>query len=80
MSQVVVLLSGIREELLRAFRSCGLYRLLHIHQIFREMPTSMSSTLDAVRQAYDYLDGDFCQTCPKRQDQGDLPPSWYYVI
>ena len=35
-------------------------------RIFREGEAVMSSTLDAVRRAYELLKDDLCDTCPRR--------------
>ena len=37
--------------------------------IFIEQESIMSSTLDAVRYAYDLLHGDHCSTCPRRNEE-----------
>jgi SulP family sulfate permease len=64
---VTVLLCGVRRDLAKVFRNSGLANRLGIHRLFRETIGS-SSTLDAVRQAYEMLGDDLCLTCPRRSE------------
>jgi SulP family sulfate permease len=78
--QIVVLLCGVREDLARALRNTGLVGRLPPGHIFREHPAVWSSTLAAVRYAYDLLGGDFCATCPRRREPDGQQQEWYYMI
>jgi SulP family sulfate permease len=78
--KTVVLLCGVRPDLARALRASGLERLLAHEQIFYEGPVLISSTLEAVRRAYDLLGTDYCAVCPRRHAPGDGSESWYYMI
>ena len=73
-----VLLCGVRDDLAGALHATGLEARLGAQHIFRERPTVGSSTLDAVRAAYEHLGGDFCPTCPRRNESKQ--PDWYYMI
>jgi SulP family sulfate permease len=78
--RITVLLCGVRRDLARTFRSTGLENRLGAGQIFREMPSAWSSTLDAIRHAYDLLGSDLCATCPRRNEIASEKGSWYYMI
>lgn len=65
--QIVVLLCGVRRDLARVFRNSGLEDHIGAHRLFRERVGS-SSTLDAVRRAYELLGEDLCFTCPRRSE------------
>ncbi len=66
---VLVLLCGVREDLARVLNTSGLYKRLK-DRVFLEVTGPGSSTLDAVRKAYDTLGDDLCPTCPLRQEMG----------
>jgi SulP family sulfate permease len=74
-----VLLCGVREDFARALRNVRMHHFLPVENIFLEEATVGSSTLQAVRKAYELLGGDICPTCPRRneaEEQGAL----YYMI
>jgi SulP family sulfate permease len=77
--KVVLLLCGVREQMAGALRATGLASSLGSERIFPERLTVGSSTLDAVRAAYDLLNGDYCATCPRRTQIGKQQ-DWYYMI
>ncbi|MFN4259672.1 MAG: SulP family inorganic anion transporter [Gemmataceae bacterium] len=77
---ITVILCGVRRDILKALRNVGLDNRIGIPHIFREMPGTWSSTLDAVRYAYDLLQKDVCDICPRRQHSPDGEGSWYYMI
>lgn len=63
--KVTVLLGGVTKVL----RRTGLTgRFSPADHIFREEESLESSTLDAVRHAYEILGADLCPTCPRRID------------
>jgi SulP family sulfate permease len=66
---VVVLLCGVRRDMAKSLRASGLDKQLGRERIFLEKPGLFSSTLDAVRKAYDILGPDVCATCPRRGEQ-----------
>jgi SulP family sulfate permease len=78
--QTVVLLCGVRPDLARVLRSSGLQAVLGPEQIFYEGPVLISSTLEAVRRAYELLGKDYCSSCPRRQEPPAGAEPWYYMI
>ena len=76
---IVVLFSGIRKDMAKVFDNAGLSSLMDSNHIFQESNKSLSSTLDAVRHAYDYVQDSYCQTCPKK-GKNDQEGLWYYMI
>ena len=41
----------------------------------------MSSTLRAVKRAYELLGDDLCETCPRRREmEAERQKGWYYMI
>ncbi len=76
--KMTLLLCGVRKDLARVLISCGLVDRIGTAQIFYEREAVGSSTLEAVRYAYDLLGDDLCATCPRRQESGKEP--LYYMI
>jgi SulP family sulfate permease len=66
---VVVLLTGVRRDLLQAMKATGLDTHLGSQRIFTEAVSLMSSTLDAIGYAYRLLGNDICSNCPRRAGQ-----------
>jgi SulP family sulfate permease len=64
---VTVLLAGVRLDLARALRATGLEDHLGAERIFPEAASTMSSTLAALKHAYDLLVDETCPECPRRQ-------------
>jgi SulP family sulfate permease len=64
--RVTVLFCGVRPDLAQVLHTSGLEQRLGPARIFREGEAVMSSTLDAVRRAYELLKDDLCDTCPRR--------------
>jgi SulP family sulfate permease len=73
-----VFLCGVRADLARVLQSSGLETRLGKERIYREQVGS-SSTLDAVRQAYEFLGDDLCSTCPRRGDAGGKEVLYYMI-
>src|SRR5262249_8574712 len=82
---VIVLLCGVRKELIDLFARLGFGAFLPADQVFEEASAAeakgpaLTSTLEAVKRAYELLGDDVCSTCPSRQPR-DLDKEWYYVI
>jgi SulP family sulfate permease len=72
---ITVFLCGIRSDLAKVLRSS-----VHLgpDRIFHEKVGS-SSTLDAVRKAYDLIGDDLCATCPRRGDAGSKEVLYYMI-
>lgn len=77
---VTVLLCGVRHDLAQAFDRAGITRRVGRQRLFLETPTVGSSTLDAVRAAYEVLSGDVCPHCPRRGEPHGGREPWYYMI
>jgi SulP family sulfate permease len=77
---VPVLLCAVRPELAKGMRKTGLTGRLGIHRVFQEEDgaVAFSSTLTAVRHAYDLLGSDLCAICPRRAEEAKEP--LYYMI
>src|SRR5260370_42441955 len=78
--QIMLLVRGVRRDLAGTFRSTGLEARLGPEQIFRETPSVWSSTLEAIRHAYQLLGSDLCSTCPRRNETANEKGSWDYMI
>lgn len=77
--RVTVLLCGVRRELAAIFHKIKLANRLGPKRIFHENADVGSSTIDAVRHAYDLLAGDFCSNCPRRGEKA-TQETLYYMI
>jgi SulP family sulfate permease len=75
---VAVLVCGVRSDLARALESTGVAARLG-RRLFHEEVGPESSTLDAVRHAYELLGSDVCATCPRR-GEAQSKETWYYMI
>jgi len=64
--QIAVLLCGVRPDVVRVLQTSGLEAQVGKERIFREGEVVLSSTLEAVRQAYEMIGDDVCQACPRR--------------
>src|SRR5262249_53103820 len=64
---VTVLLCGVREDFARVLEDLRFYDWLPRDRVFPEDGSAESSTLRAVRRAYELLGDDLCPTCPRRQ-------------
>ena len=61
-----VLLCGVRDDFAEILAASGLESQLGKQTVFIEREGASSSTLDAVRFAYDLIKGDYCAICPRR--------------
>jgi SulP family sulfate permease len=75
---VPVLLCGVREDFAQALRNLRFHHWLPNECVFLEDVSLGSSTLKAVRRAYELLGDDLCSTCPRRHARDD--EGWYYMI
>jgi SulP family sulfate permease len=76
---VTVILCGVRADFAKALENVQLHKLLPADCLFLEEAATGSSTLRAVRRAYELLSNDFCPTCPRSQE-GEQKADWYYMI
>ena len=63
---VHVLMCGVRHDLFATMKRCGLVAKVGEPNVFLEQPVRQTSTLLAIRQAYDLVT-DPCPTCPRRE-------------
>jgi SulP family sulfate permease len=77
---VTVLLCGVREDFARALNNVGFDRILPPECLFLEDSVGGSSTLRAVRRAYELLGDDRCPTCPRPREAETDKGDWYYMI
>jgi SulP family sulfate permease len=77
-----VLLCGIRPDFMRIIEASGLVRRLGPHRVFtfQETGAVWSSTLEAIRFAYEFLKGDVCAICPHYAESLEGKEGWYYMI
>jgi sulfate permease, SulP family len=75
---IQVLLCGVRDDFAEVMRAGGLEAQLGKEHIFLEQEGAASSTLDAVRFAYELLQGDTCATCPRR-GEGEKQVLYYMI-
>lgn len=78
--KVPVLLCGVRPDLARALSGLRFHQFLPPGHVFHEDATVGSSTLSAVRFAYELLGEDRCPTCPRRGELEKDKGAWYYSI
>ena len=81
-ARVTVLLCGLRPDLMKVLEASGLLRRLGSEHafIFEETGAVWSSTLDAVRFAYQIVGSDLCPTCPRHTDSLNDKEGWYFMI
>lgn len=84
---VDILLCGVRPDLMSVIDSSGLMKQLGRDRVFVFEETSgvWSSTLEAVRFAYEIVGQDVCESCPRRGSliRGSLTDDrqdWYFMI
>lgn len=75
---VLVVLCGIRPGMRACLENCGLAEKLGEANLFLEQPVRQTSTVLAIRHAYDHVT-DLCPTCPRRTGP-PLTRAMYYEI
>ena len=79
---VAVVLCGLRPDLMKVVESSGLVEELgpeHVF-VFEETGKIWSSTLEAIRFAYQIVGTDVCETCPRYAESLNGKEGWYYMI
>jgi SulP family sulfate permease len=81
-AHVSVLLCGVRPDLMKVIKSGGMLKGLTGSRVFVFLETGeiWSSTLEAVRFAYEIIGRDVCDACPRRADILKGSEGWYYMI
>jgi SulP family sulfate permease len=78
---VPVLLCGVRPDFAQAMGNLRFEEFLPADQVFLEEPKQVgSSTLAAVRRAYELLGDDLCDHCPRRTQTEPEGETFYYQI
>jgi SulP family sulfate permease len=79
---VTVLMCAVRPDLMKVIDSSGLLRHLGPERVFvfQETGEVWSSTLDAIRFAYEIVGNDVCATCPRHAESLNEKEGWYYLI
>ncbi len=75
---VHIILCGVRSQLYETMQKTGLAVQLGEKEVFLERPVRLTSTLLAIRHAYELIP-DRCPTCPRRNAAVD-ERSLYYSI
>jgi SulP family sulfate permease len=76
----VVALSGVRADIYAALVNVGIVQRLGPDRIYREIPEVWSSTMSAVRWAYQQFDPDRCSLCPHAESMEDRLKGWNFMI
>lgn len=81
-ANITVLLCGLRPDLTKVIHSSGLLNRLGKDRVFtfEETGKFWTSTLEAVRFAYELIGNDLCEDCPRRQEVFSPKDGWYYLI
>jgi sulfate permease, SulP family len=81
-ANVTVLLCGVRPDFTKVLRSSGLLARLGEERlfVFEETGKFWTSTLDAVRHAYEFIGDDVCDHCPRHAESLNKKDGWYYLI
>jgi SulP family sulfate permease len=81
-ARVTVLLCGVRPDMMKVIDSSGLVRRLGPERVFvfQETDKFWTSTLEAVRFAYEILGDDVCETCPRHADSLNKKDGWYFQV
>lgn len=79
---VDVLLCGIRPDLMEVIDSSGLLKQLGRDRVFvfEETGGIWSSTLEAIRFAYEIVGNDVCHGCPRLGGDLENRQGWYFMI
>jgi SulP family sulfate permease len=82
-ANVLVLLCGVRPDLMKVINSSGLARRLGPERLFvfeEQAGKFWTSTLEAVRFAYEILGDDVCEICPRHGESLNQQGGWHYLI
>jgi SulP family sulfate permease len=81
-ANITVLFCGVRPDLMKVIDSSGLFRRMgpeHVF-VFEETGKFWTSTLEAVRVAYEIVGDDVCEACPRHSESLNKKDGWYYLI
>jgi sulfate permease, SulP family len=79
---VTVLFCGVRPDFMKVINSSGLAKRLGPDRVFvfEETGKFWTSTLEAVRFAYEILGEDICDACPRHGESLNQMEGWTYLI
>jgi len=78
--KVTVLLCGVRQDFAQSMKNLRFHDWLPADCVFLEDSAGDSSTLAAVRRAYELLGNDVCAACPRGPENGSDKGEFYYMI
>ena len=78
--EVTVLLCGVRADFVQAMRNLRFNEWLPEERVFADMEPNFSSTLNAVRFAYQLLGENVCDHCPHKNELAPQDGALYYMI
>lgn len=76
----VTLLCGVRPDFASAMEKVGFNAWLPPERVFHETGANFSSTLAALRYAYELLGEAHCDHCPRRNEANAAEGTLYYMI
>jgi SulP family sulfate permease len=81
-ANIDVLLCGVRPDLMKVLNSSGLISRLGPERVFvfEETGKFWTSTLEAVRVAYELIGDDVCETCPRHAESLNKKDGWNYLV
>jgi sulfate permease, SulP family len=81
-ANINVLLCGVRPDLMKVIDSSGLVGRLGRERVFvfEETGKFWTSTLEAVRVAYELIGSDVCDTCPRHAESLNKKEGWHYLM
>jgi SulP family sulfate permease len=81
-ANIKVLLCGVRPDFMKVINSSGLLARVGRERVlvFEETGKFWTSTLEAVRIAYELIGDDVCETCPRHAESLNKKDGWYYLI
>ena len=71
-----VIICGVRDDLYTAMERTDFN--MEVSEVYREHKVRFSSTMEAVKRAYELLGDDLCATCPKRS--GEQKEGLYFMV
>jgi hypothetical protein len=76
----IVALTGVRNDVYTALENAGIVDHLGKERVFREIEKVWSSTMSAVRWAYQHIGAERCAHCPFVWEKEDATQGWHFMI
>lgn len=77
---VLIMLSGIRMDMMRTLSNVGIDQLVGEENVFPEESEIWVSTFNAIKKGYSLLDQKRCEHCPNRAIAREERGDWSYMI